>query len=175
MEIITITKSDLNEDNEYKKGNIGTYSEHEDVHVEIEANLGWVIFKGLYIKGRIKALAGSGIKAGWGIEAGSGIEAGEGIEAGSGIRAGWGIEAGEGVKAGYGIRCNYGLSFSYKLFAGIAPWTNSATKTVVCGKLEKGTIAYGDLEETGLFQEETDEMTMEEVCKALGKTVKIKK
>ena len=151
MEIITITKSDLNEDNEYKKGNIGTYSEHEDVHVEIEANLGWVIFKGLYIKGRIKALAGSGIKAGWG------------------------IEAGYGIGAGWGIRCNYGLSFSYKLFAGIAPWTNSATKTVVCGKLEKGTIAYGDLEETGLFQEETDEMTMEEVCKALGKTVKIKK
>ena len=163
MEIITITKSDLNEDNEYKKGNIGTYSEHEDVHVEIEANLGWVIFKGLYIKGRIKALAGSGIKAG------------EGINAGEGIEAGWGIEAGYGIKAGYGIRCNYGLSFSYKLFAGIAPWTNSATKTVVCGKLEKGTIAYGDLEETGLFQEETDEMTMEEVCKALGKTVKIKK
>lgn len=124
METIKITKADLNENNEYKKGNIGKWNEYENVNVEIDANLGWVKFTGLYIKGYILAKAGSGIEAGWGIEAGS------------------------------GIKCKLSLSFSYKLFAGTSPWTNSANKTVTCGKLLKGTVAYGDLIETGMPEEE---------------------
>ena len=142
MNKIIITKGDLNADNEYKGGAIGTWDEYEDTHVEIEANLGWVKFKAIYVKGYILAKAGSGIKAG------------EGIKAGSGIEAGWGIEAGSGIV------CKLGLSFSYKLFAGTAPWTNSATKIVTCGKLLKGTIAYGELIETGMPDEvKTDDAT----------------
>ncbi len=110
--------------------------------MEIEANLGWVSFKGIYVKGRVLALAGTGIKAGWGIKAGTGIE------------AGWGIEAGEGIKAGEGIECKLALSFGYNLFAGTATWTKTPTKTVKCGKLVSGTIVHGDLIETGLPEEE---------------------
>ena len=60
------------------------------------------------------------------------------------------VKAGSGIEAGSGIVCKLGLSFSYKLFAGTSVHTNSATKTVICGKLKKGTIAYGDLKETGM-------------------------
>ena len=98
MKTITITKSDLDSENKYKKEFIGKWNEREDVSVEIEGNLGWVVFeKGVYVNGSVVADAGSGIKAGWG------IEAGEGIKAGSGIKAGWGIKAGSGIKAGWGI------------------------------------------------------------------------
>ncbi len=154
MKTIKITKADLNENNEYKKGSIGTWDNYEDTHVEIEANLGWVSFKGVYVKGQVLALAGTGIKAGWGIKAGEGIEAGWGIKAGTGIEAGEGIEAGWGIKAGEGIECKLALSFGYNLFAGTATWTKKPTKTITCGKLEKGTICYGDLIETGLPEEE---------------------
>lgn len=151
MKTLKITKADLNADNEYVGGAIGEYPNHADTNVEIEANLGWVKFKAIYVKGYIVAKAGSGIEAGWGIKAGSGIEAGE------------------------GIRCKLSLSFSYKLFAGTSPYTNNATKAVTCGKLEKGTIAYGDLIETGLPEEKPIiiEMTVAEISKALGKNIKI--
>ena len=131
MNILKITKADLNADNEYIGGAIGDYFNHADTHVEIEANLGWVKFKAIYVKGYITAKAGSGIKAGWGIEAGE------------------------------GINCKLSLSFGYKLFAGTATYTNTAIKTVTCGKLEKGTIAYGDLIETGMPEEtkQTDATT----------------
>ena len=135
MEILKITKADLNADNEYIGGAIGEYFNHKDTHVEIEANLGLVKFKAIYVKGYITAKANSSIKAGLGIEAGESIEAGLGIEAGS------------------SIVCKLGLSFSYKLFAGTSPWRNNATKTITCGKLLKGTIAYGDLIETGMPDE----------------------
>jgi len=177
MKTIYITKADLNKDNYYKEDGIGFDGPDFDGSVEIAEGLGYVKFKkGVYVTGSIVAKAGSGIEAGegieagsgikagegiqagYGIKAGSGIKAGEGIQAGYGIKAGWGIEAGEGIKAGEGIVCELSLSFSYKLFAGTAPWTNSATKTVTCGKLLKGTIAYGDLIETGMPEEvkETD-------------------
>ena len=68
MKTIKITKADLNEKNEYKKGGIGTWDNYEDTHVEIEANLGLVSFKGIYVKGRVLAQAGTGIEAGEGIK-----------------------------------------------------------------------------------------------------------
>ena len=168
MNILKITKADLNADNEYIGGAIGDYFNHADTHVEIEANLGWVKFKAIYVKGYITAKAGSGIEAGCGIKAGSGIEAGEGI------KAGWGIEAGCGIEAGWGINCKLSLSFGYKLFAGTATYTNTAIKTVTCGKLEKGTIAYGDLIETGMPEEtkQTDATTDAiKLLKANGYTI----
>ena len=126
MNVIKITKSDLDKGNYYKEDGIGTYDNYADVSVEIAENLGYVKFKkGLYVNFSITALAGSGIeagrgiKAGWGIEAGSGIKAGEGIEAGSGIKAGegikagWGIEAGWGIKAGWGIEAGWGIVSLY--------------------------------------------------------------
>ena len=114
MKTITITKSDLDSENKYKKEFIGKWNEREDVSVEIEGNLGWVVFeKGVYVNGSVVAEAGSGIKAGEGIEAGLGIEAGEGIEAGWGIKAGSGIKAGEGIEAGWGIKAGLGIVSLY--------------------------------------------------------------
>lgn len=141
MKTLKITKADLDENNEYKGGAIGKWNGHEDTHVQIEANLGWVKFKAIYVRGSIIALAGSGIKAGW------------------------------GIKAGEGIVCKLSLSFSYKLFAGTSPWTNSAVKTITCGKLVKGTIAYGDLIETGLPDEKEEKV--EEVIELNGKKHKL--
>ena len=139
MKTIKITKADLDENNYYKEDGIAWTGPDFDGSIEIEGGLGCVRFKkGIYVTGSILVKAGSGIKAGWC------IKAGEGIDAGYGIDAGWGIKAGDGIV------CNLGLSFSYKLFAGTSVHTNSATKTVICGKLKKGTIAYGDLKETGM-------------------------
>ena len=77
MNIIKVSKSDLDKDNKYKKGFIGKYTDYENVSVEIDENLDRVVFeKGLYVYGSIIAKAGSGIEAGESIEAGSGIEAG---------------------------------------------------------------------------------------------------
>jgi hypothetical protein len=125
MNVIKITKSDLDKGNYYKEDGIGTYDNYADVSVEIAENLGYVKFKkGLYVNFSITALAGSGIeagrgiKAGWGIEAGSGIKAGEGIEAGSGIKAGEGIEAGRGIKAGWGIEAGSGIKAGEGIKAG---------------------------------------------------------
>ena len=67
MNIIKISKADLNKDNFYKEDSIGTYDKYEDVQVEIDEDLGWVKFKkGIYVNFSIIAKAGSGIKAGWG-------------------------------------------------------------------------------------------------------------
>jgi hypothetical protein len=161
----TITKKDLNDKNEYiGKQDLADF----DGHVEADAGLGTVTVKGwLRAKGRIWFAAGSGIKAGEGITAGWGITAGSGIKAGSGIAAGWGITAGSGIKAGEGITAGSGitaglavacalvLSFNHNLFAGTAHWKKASAdeRTVTCGKLEKGTIVYGVLVETGLPDE----------------------
>jgi hypothetical protein len=146
MKTTTITRADLT-NGEY------TAKAEFDGHVEIEANLGWVRFpRALTAKGRVRASAGSGISAGWGISAGSGISAGWGISAGEGISAGWGISAGEGISAGSGISAKLVLKFTKRLFAGIAVrfGEDDAPKTVECGKLEGGTVVYGDVQETGL-------------------------
>jgi len=98
---LKITKADLNDSGEYIGAtDVAGYAGH----IEIDANLGWVKFAAsVAAKGRIRALAGSSIKAGCGIKAGWGIEAGEGIKAGSSIEAGDGIKAGSSIKAGWGI------------------------------------------------------------------------
>ena len=71
MKTLKITKADLDSDNRYKKGFIGKWNELEDISVEIEENLGYVVFeKGIYVNGSIVAQAGSGISAGYGISAG---------------------------------------------------------------------------------------------------------
>ncbi len=159
MKTIKITKGDLDKDNYYKEENIGTYIEYADCSVEIEANLGYVRFKkGVYVNGSIIAQAGSGIEAGWG------------IEAGEGIKAGLGINAGSGIEAGEGISCKLSLSFKYNLFAGTAWWKKAegADKKVICGKLESGTIAYGDLEEIGMPEEKVEKPILK------GKEVEVK-
>ena len=97
-----------------------------DISIEIEANLGWVRFDRLWVKGSIIALAGSGIEAGSVIKAGWGIKAGEGIKAGSGIEAGWGIEAGEGIKAGSGIKAGEDCGIFAGLNIFVSKWIESA-------------------------------------------------
>ena len=52
MKTITITKADLNENNEYQ-GDVSNVISH----IEIEANLGWVKFKSILTTGRIRSQA----------------------------------------------------------------------------------------------------------------------
>lgn len=123
MNIIKITKADLDTKNKYKLPEIGKWDEYEDVSVEIDENLGYVVFeKGVYVRGSIVCKAGSGIKAGW------------------------------GIKAGEGINCKLALNVAYRIFAGTATFrnTDNEEKEITCGKLEKGTVCYGTLKETGM-------------------------
>ena len=85
------------------------------------------------------------------IEAGGYIEAGEYIEAGGYIKAG----ESSGIVAGLYITCKTTLSFGLRAFAGTCSWReiSDEDKTITCGKLEKGTIEYGILKETGLEEE----------------------
>ena len=98
------------------------------------------------------------IEAGGYIKAGGYIEAGWYIKAGGSIKAGEYIEAGGfyGIVAGLSITCKTTLSFGLKAFAGICSWkeTTEEERTITCGKLEKGTIEYGILKETGLPTQE---------------------
>ncbi len=164
MKTLIITKNDLDKDNNYYNGkeNLSDWSNPFDGHVEIAEGLGYVGFKAsLVVSGSIVAKAGSGISAGEGIKAGESISAGEGIKAGEsisageGISAGWGISAGEGISAGWGIECKRSLSFTKRLFAGTSVYRDKTNeiKYIKCGKLEGGTVCYGDVEETGLSNE----------------------
>ena len=155
MKTIKLTSKDFKNGKYVGKENFSVY-EGVDCNVEIEANLGWVSFVALKVKGYIQALAGTGI------EASEGIKAGEGIEAGLGIKAGWGIKAGEGIE------CKLALSFRYRLFAGTSVYrgTDTEEKQVECGRLEGGTVCYGDVKELGM----PDEPKKRSLS---GKTVKV--
>ena len=99
------------------------------------------------------------------------------IEADGSIRASWSIEAGEsyGISAGLQILCKTSLTFGLKCFAGVCTWRkiSDSEKTITCGEFKGGVVEYGILKETGI--EKIEEMTKDEVCKTLGKTIKIKK
>jgi len=142
METIKITKSDLNNNNEYLK-EIGSYYEPEQSHLEIDENLGTVNFKCIYVTGSIFAKAGSGIKAGEGIEAGDGIKAGSGIEAGSGIKAGDGIEAGKGIISLHSFikaRLKIISNVNYTIVAGC--FSTTGKKEIEAQEII-GNVAYG--------------------------------
>ena len=150
---LKITKADLNDSGEYIGAtDVAGYAGH----IEIDANLGWVKFAAsVAAKGRIRALAGSsikagcGIKAGWGIEAGEGIKAGSSIEAGDGIKAGDGIEAGDGIKAGWGIEAGFSItakwiSVSLRIFVGMCNWRQpTADEMQVRAEVRQGIVALG--------------------------------
>ena len=130
-----------------------------DGHIEIEGGISWVKFTRLAATGHIWAGAGTGIKAGTSIEAGTGIKAGEGIE------------------AGLSITCKLVLKFNYRLFAGVAVWRDMGDeeKKITCGKLEGGTVCYGDVEELGLPEPEPTpeqpkltELTLDEIADKFG-------
>ena len=130
MNALKITKKDLDKDGYYiGKVDFSEYSKKYDGQIEIEGNLGSVRFK-------------KGLHCAYSITA----SAGRGISAGSGISAGWGISAGEGISA------KLELSASYNIFVGVSRWKKAEgdDKKITCGKLVKGTIAYGDLVETGI-------------------------
>ena len=158
MKTIKLTAKDFDSNNQYK-GDIDFSNYYDnDFNVEIEANLGWVSFLALRVKGYIQALTGTGIKAGEGIE------------------AGWGIEAGEGIEAGLSIKCKAKLSFKYRLFAGTATFRDMGCeeKEIECGKLEGGTVCYGTVKELGL-PEEKDDVTQEAIKLLKSKGFKIVK
>ena len=165
MKTLKLTAKDFKKSSSYWSDYIGTENISDySGSIEIEGNLGYVRFDRLRASGSIYAKvgtgietardieAGAGIKAGWSIKAGAGIEAGWDIKAGEGIEAGRDIEAGWGIEAGLSISCKSSLRFNYSLFAGVATWRdiNSASKEIICGKLEGGTVCYGDVTETGL-------------------------
>ena len=154
MKTHIVTKDQLDSNNRYI-GNVDLTSFAG--HLEIEANLGFVLFSSLRVLGDIFAKAGSGIKAGWGIEAGEGIE------------AGWGIEAGSGIKAGEGITCKLKLSFRKRLFAGTSVYRDMSNeiKEIICGKIEGGTVCYGTVKELGLPDKKPAVKSLS------GKTVKV--
>ena len=60
--------------------------------------------------------------------------------------------------SGLAITCKLILSFKYRLFAGVAVWqnTNNEDMKITCGKLEGGTVCYGDVIETGIPDEPKD-------------------
>jgi len=146
-----------------------------DGYLEVKA--GRAIKAGRYIKAGEYIEAGGAIKAGRYIEAGEYIKAGEYIEAGGSIEAGEYIEAGGsyGISAGLYISAKGVIKFGLKCFAGICTWReiSDEEKTITCSKFEGGTLEYGILKETGTA--EIEELTMEEVCKELGRNIKIKK
>ena len=128
---LNITKADLNERNEY----IGATDVSDFAgHIEIAADLGRVKFKAsIAVKGRIRALAGSGISAGDGISAGSGISAGDGISAGSGISAGLSVAA-KWIEA------------RLRIFAGLCDWKLPEPEEMeIRAELRKGVVAFGTL------------------------------
>ena len=148
MKTLKLTAKDFRETDSYYKEYCGKEDvSNYDGHIEIEGNLSYVFFHTLSATGHIWA------------EAGTGIEAGEGIEAGTGIKAGWGIKAGEGIEAGLTISCKLTLNIAYRIFAGLATWKKEISKeesSIICGKLENGTVCYGTLIETGLPNQNED-------------------
>ena len=62
-----------------------------------------------------------------------------------------------------------------RIFAGTSIFKNSydCEKTIKCAELRNGEIAYGDLVITKKEEQKVVEMTVEEICKALGKDIKI--
>ena len=142
MKTLKLTAKDFRETDSYYKEYCGKEDvSNYDGHIEIEGNLSYVFFYTLSATGHIWA------------EAGTGIEAGEGIEAGWGIKAGWGIEA------GLTISCKLTLNIAYRIFAGLATWKKEISKeesSIICGKLENGTVCYGTLIETGLPNQNED-------------------
>ena len=76
-----------------------------------------------------------------------------GISARGGIFAKGGkLEALYGITAGLKIYAKTTIEAGMRIFAGTAPWSwvGDEHKEIKCGKLLKGTIAYGTLIETGL-------------------------
>ena len=142
MKTLKLTSKDFKKSTSYWSDYIGK----EDLsnfsgHVEIDNNLGWVRFDSISVTGHL--WAGSN----------TGIESSGDIVAGHGIVAGWGIEA------GLSITCKENLNAGYRIFAGTATWVDNISdeeKTITCGKLEHGEIAYGILKETGLPDKELD-------------------
>ena len=120
MEILKITKADLNERNEY----IRSRDLEFEGHIEVKASLGWV-----KILGFVRAAGGLS------------------IEAGSSIKAGRSIKAGESIKAGWSIRCKEDLTVKLRIFAGLCAWRlpEPEEQVVECAKLTKGTVCFGML------------------------------
>ena len=136
MRTFTITKEHLDSNNNY----IGKENlENFDGHLKSSGGLGLIKFaKNLFVKGLIIFKAGDSIKAGYSIEAGGSIEA------------------------------KLEISCKLRIFAGICSWkipTIDEMK-IICGKLTSGTIAFGNLIETGLPK-------IESAPNMSGKTVKV--
>jgi hypothetical protein len=135
ISVLTITKADLNDKNEY----VGAADITDfDGSILIDAGLGCVRFpESIKTKYSLTAMHGSGIEAGWSIEAGDGIEAGEGIEAGDSIEAGRGIEAGLSITAKW-------LSVRLRIFSGLCMWRLPLpNEQEIRAEIRSGTVAFG--------------------------------
>ena len=130
MKTLKLTAKDFRETDSYYKEYCGKEDvSNYDGHIEIEGNLSYVFFHTLSATGHIWAEAGTG------------------------------IEAGEGIEAGLTISCKLTLNIAYRIFAGLATWKKEISKeesSIICGKLENGTVCYGTLIETGLPNQNED-------------------
>lgn len=125
METLKLTRVDFQKSDSHWSDYVGKQSLSNFAgNLEIEENLGLVVFPGLRVKGSVTASAGTGIKAVLGIEAGAGIKAAWGIEAGADIKAGesieagWAINSGEGIKAGKRIKAGTNIRAGTGIEAG---------------------------------------------------------
>lgn len=160
MKTLKITAKDVKESTSYRSDYIGEEDlSHFSGNVELDDNLGLVRFNSISVTGHLWAGLGTGIEVAYSITVGDSIKVGGSIEVGNSIWAGDSIWTGAGIIAGRSITCKQNLNVGYRIFAGTAIWEDTISdedKTITCGKLEHGEIAYGILKETGLPDEESD-------------------
>jgi hypothetical protein len=125
-----------------------------------------------YIKANESIKTDSFIKAGDFIEAGEFIKTGGYIDAGRYIEAEGDILAGNdcGITAGLSIKCTGKLYCGDRILAGTSPWREitDEEKTITCGNLEGGIVAYGILVETGIKEDESKTQEAIKLLKSKG-------
>jgi hypothetical protein len=125
METLKLTRDDFRKSDSHWSDYIGKQNlSNFGGNLEIEEQLGQVVFSALRVKGSIIAPAGTGIRAVLGIEAGAGIQSAWGIDAGADIKAGglieagWAISASEGIKAGKTLKAGTSIKAGTGIEAG---------------------------------------------------------
>ena len=129
VNVLRVTKADLDENNYYKNESLV----NDEGSIEVAANLGWV-------KVRNFVRCNSGLF----IEAGSFIEAGESIEAGEFIKAGSFIKARESIISGLlGTRLGDIIAKSLSVKLRICAGFNCKETKKIIGEIKSGKVILG--------------------------------
>lgn len=75
---------------------------------------------------------------------------------------GW-LDVRGGVVCGLAVNVKAKINVRHRIFAGVCNWReiSDADKTITCGKLESGEVAFGTLVETGIEEEPSVEPSAE--------------